>query len=754
MWLLGIFFSVLTASVNQFFLFQDGRFSIAYPVPALLSLPLGHLLAKILPRREFSIRIGGWKRKPRTFTDRTQPIHRGAPTLPRSEGEHEPQQYVCRFEYKFNLNPGPFSVKEHALIGAMVSCATATNYVTNILYLERSRSSYTGPRPFISNFCLALILQITGYGIAGGLRRILIQPAQMVWPSTLAMAALFRSLHSRKSVEFLEAQQDRAQEQGVGLEQVQAETTPEARKKKSTGKMSRMKYFWLITLFSFVWYWIPEFVMPTLTYFSVLCWIDPKNKVLSQLTGSSGLGIGTISFSWAYLSSNVMPLITPWAVQANMLAGMVLFAWMVYPFLYYSDAWGAKSYPIISFSLLDTQGDNYNLYKVMDDQWNFNETAYEEYGPVRIPMSYAMSIGLSFAILSATFTHTALYHGKDVKQFLTTGLWGREDVHTRMMRAYPEVPDLWYQVLLAIMVSMTIITLAVNGYMPWWASLFAIGLNLIFIIPLGIITAMTNQTPLLSILGEYLIGYLYPGHVMASATFKSLSSVLNSQVITFLSGLKLGHYLKVPPRTMFTAQLVAGILGALVQLLTYEWVFTVRPNICDGMWACVGFSQFQSASFLWGAIGPSRLFGKGLFGTKGEEGRYSPLQLGFIIGIFLPLLTWSLAKKFPVRGQWLNKVHWPVMMSAGLLMTGPTFPLMNGLLVGFIFMFVLRRYRHAWWCRYNYITSVAMDTGVAIAAISLFLTFQSNNIDMPSYWGNPYDWTEVDHCPLSGLSYR
>ncbi|GJJ70077.1 hypothetical protein EMPS_02426 [Entomortierella parvispora] len=754
MWLLGIFFSVATTFLNQFFSFRDARFSIAYPVPALLSLPLGHLLAKILPRRRFRIRIGGWKRQRRAFIDRTQPIHRGAPPLPGSGGVQEPQQYVPRFEYTFSLNPGPFTAKEHALIGAMVSCATATNYVSEVLFLERSL--FPTSRPFVSNFCMALILQILGYGIAGGLRRILIQPAEMVWPNTLAMAALFRSLHSRKAVEFLEAQQDRAQEQGVRLEQIQAETTPEVRKKKSTGRMSRMKYFWWVALFSFVWYWIPEFIMPTLGYLSVLCWISPKSKVLSQLTGSTGLGIGTFTFNWGYISNQAMPLITPWSVQANLLAGLVLFSWMIYPGLYYSDAWGAKSYPIRSYGLFDTEGGSYNIFKVIDDQLNFNQAAYEAYGPVRIPMSTAMSMGLGFAVLSATCTHTVLYHGRDLKDFLTSGIWGREDVHTRMMRAYPEVPDLWYQILMIVMTLMTVITLAVNGYMPWWGSLLAIGLNLIFIIPIGIITAVTNQTPMLNILSEYIMGFAYPGHVMANATFNALSFNLISQVTKFLSGLKLGHYLKVPPRIMFTAQVTAGILGALVQLLTYEWIFTVQPNVCDGMWACPGFTQFQTSSFLWGAIGPSRLFGKDIFGgSKGEDGRYAPIQLGFILGVFLPLLTWFLAKRFPVRGRWLNKVHWPVMLSAGLLdVRGPPFYLMNGIIVGFISMYVLRRYRHAWWCRYNYITSVALDTGVALAAITLFLTIETNDIEMPSYWGSPDDLREVDHCPLGGLSYR
>ncbi|KAG0285530.1 hypothetical protein BGZ97_007760 [Linnemannia gamsii] len=77
----------------------------------------------------------------------------------------------------------------------------------------------------------------------------------------------------------------------------------------------------------------------------------------------------------------------------------------------------------------------------------------------------------------------------------------------------------------------------------------------------------------------------------------------------------------------------------------------------------------------------------------------------------------------------------------------------NGLFLGFIFAFLLRRYRYDWWSRYNYLTSAALDTGVAISGLLIFFAVQSWDGAFPAWWGNPADGV-VDHCPLSGANFN
>lgn len=43
-------------------------------------------------------------------------------------------------------------------------------------------------------------------------------------------------------------------------------------------------------------------------------------------------------------------------------------------------------------------------------------------------------------------------------------------------------------------------------------------------------------------------------------------------------------------------------------------------------------------------------------------------------------------------------------------------------IVGFIFQFVIRRRHFAWWSKYNYVLSAAMDSGVALSVVFIFFT--------------------------------
>ncbi|KAK2640097.1 hypothetical protein Ddye_027892 [Dipteronia dyeriana] len=62
------------------------------------------------------------------------------------------------------------------------------------------------------------------------------------------------------------------------------------------------------------------------------------------------------------------------------------------------------------------------------------------------------------------------------------------------------------------------------------------------------------QGPKLNVMSELVIGYIYPGKPLANLIFKIYSTTSMSQALGFLSDFKLGHYMKVPPKSMFIAQ--------------------------------------------------------------------------------------------------------------------------------------------------------------------------------------------------------
>ena len=72
-----------------------------------------------------------------------------------------------------------------------------------------------------------------------------------------------------------------------------------------------------------------------------------------------------------------------------------------------------------------------------------------------------------------------------------------DDVHTRLMKKnYDPVPQWWFYTLLTLVIGLAMA--ACEGFnrqlqLPYWGILLAISLALLFILPVGVITATTNQ---------------------------------------------------------------------------------------------------------------------------------------------------------------------------------------------------------------------------------------------------------------------
>ncbi|KAF9179236.1 hypothetical protein BGZ51_007042 [Haplosporangium sp. Z 767] len=699
MWFLGLLFTTAISFANQFYYMRSNEVTIGPLIVALVSLPLGHLLARILPTQRFHIPLfpGAGRRRQRG-----------------TGGGGGTESATHSLVISFTLNPGPFSIKEHVLIGVMANCNLHSAYAMNNIVMQ---SSFLMSRvPFIAGLLLVLTTQVTGLAFAGAFRRILVWPVQMVWPSTLVQASFYRGLHKQKE------------------------------NAEDAGRMSRMKYFWLATLGSFVWFWFPKFIFPTLSAMSVLCWINPENVILSQLTGSRGLGIGTISLDWTSVTYYLQPLITPWFAQVNILIGFVLMAYILVPLAYYTNLWDSKSYPIVSSWYYHANGDFFDSDSVVNKDGVLDEELYNTLGPIRMSSFIAIVYGIAFAAFTATIVHAILYHGKEIVGRSKIRIDQKEDVHMKLMRAYPEVPDRWYFALFIVCTLFSFIVCVRYDYMHWWVLILAFVIAFGLVLPLGLLQAITNQQPTLYAITEYIMGYLLPGRIIPHAMFKTYSNNIHSQTLIFLTGFKLGHYMKIPPRTMFFVQLISTIVGGTVNLATYTWLLNTYPDICISyQFSCTSTAVFHRASVLWGVIGPARIFG------SKDGGIYGAMQWGFLIGALLPFVFWASSRQYP-HVRWLKRVHWPALLTATSQMP-PARPYVyaNGLFIGFLFEFILRRYRFRWWARYNYLTSASLDTGVAIAGIALFFVFQRNGYLMPKWWGNPS--RDQDHCPKSTSSF-
>ncbi|KAI3920464.1 hypothetical protein MKX01_000803 [Papaver californicum] len=611
-----------------------------------------------------------------------------------------PTKYITipMTKWKFTLNPGPFNMKEHVLITIFANTGSSGAYAVNIITI------------------------MLGYGWAGFFRKYLVDSPYMWWPSNLVQVSLFRALH-------------------------EVERRPK-------GGLTRLQFFLAVLVASFSYYVIPGYFFPSITSLSLVCWIW-KDSITAQQIGSGlhGLGIGSFAFDWNTVASFLgSPLATPAFAIMNILAGFFFIVYVCIPICYWNNIYEAKRFPIYSSHVFTSTGQSYNLSRAFNaDTFQFDQVGYDGYSPVYLSIFFAFSYGLSFATLTATLSHVALFHGRTIaKMWRQTTAEVHDnigDVHNRLMKSYEPVPQWWFYTILFLMVSLALI--ACEGFgrqlqLPYWGILLACAIALVFTLPIGIIAATTNQVLGLNVITELVIGYLYPGKPLANVAFKTYGYISMSQALNFLGDFKLGHYMKIPPKAMFFVQLVGTVVASSIYFGTSWWLLTTVENICDPSklpdgtpWTCPSDDVFYNASIIWGVIGPLRMFG--------SLGVYVKLNWFFLIGLLAPVPVWLLTKYFPEK-RWIRLINMPVILSAAVHM--PPVRAINYIswgVVGIFFnCYIYRRYK-SWWARHNYILSAALDAGIAFMALLAYVTLQSKDINGVDWWGLTFD----DHCPLA-----
>lgn len=75
------------------------------------------------------------------------------------------------------------------------------------------------------------------------------------------------------------------------------------------------------------------------------------------------------------------------------------------------------------------------------------------------------------------------------------------------------------------------------------------------------------QTPGLNVITEYILGLIMPGKPIANVCFKVYGYMSMNQSVSFLTDFKLGHYMKIPPRSMFLVQVLLQRLIFAISLI-------------------------------------------------------------------------------------------------------------------------------------------------------------------------------------------
>ncbi|KAL2795049.1 OPT oligopeptide transporter protein-domain-containing protein [Aspergillus keveii] len=597
------------------------------------------------------------------------------------------------------LNPDrSFNIKEHALITIMANVSFGSAAATQII--EAMVKFYKMPSQGGFQVLLCITTQMFGFGVAGMVSRWLVEPANMIWPQVLSNAALLSTLHSK------------------------------ANQVADGWAITRLRFFLLVFICGAIWYLFPGYLFTALSFFSFVCWIAPSNVVLNQLFGhKTGLGMSMLTFDWSQVVfANQSPLLVPFWAGLNVMGSFALFFWLLVPLIYYTNTWHSAYLPLLDPNTFDNTGRRYDMRRVMNRNGTVNVEEYRSYSPMFISAGFAVTYGVAFANLTGIFVHTALYHGKELLE-----QWSgrnKKDVHARIMESYRPVPWWWFAGVTLLMFGLSIVTSEVwETGLPAWAVLLAFVLPIIYFVPVGIIKALTNITSnQLNLITEFIGGYAFLGKPVANMTFKFYGYVAVAQGLEFVADMKLAHYLHIAPRTLFVAQGLATLIGAVVQCGVTVFMITRIDDICtphaDGNFTCPHGLVTFSSSLLWGALGPGRNFSPGQI--------YGNLLWFFLGGPVVVLVTYLLGR----RWQFLNYISWPVAFGAMSMVppaTGINFS--SWWVVNVVFNGWIKRRRPAWWAKYNYVLSAALDSGVAVCTVFIFFC-----IMLPAgplrWWGN------------------
>ena len=168
-----------------------------------------------------------------------------------------------------------------------------------------------------------------------------------------------------------------------------------------------------------------------------------------------------------------------------------------------------------------------------------------------------------------------------------------------------------------------------SGLPVWGFIVVCCGICVLLIVPEGILEGTTNQRIFLNIITELIAGYAWPGKPIANMMVKCYGYNSVKHGMDFCQDLKLGQYMKVPPRVLFAGQIYSSILATMTQTGVLRWMYGHISDLCSEKnkqrFTCNGSKVVYNSSIIWGSIGPQRMFQAGQV--------YNSLMYFFLIGV-------------------------------------------------------------------------------------------------------------------------
>jgi hypothetical protein len=201
-------------------------------------------------------------------------------------------------------------------------------------------------------------------------------------------------------------------------------------------------------------------------------------------------------------------------------------------------------------------------------------------------------------------------------------------------------------------------------------------------------------------------GVIDPGKPVANLYFSMWSHNILRTSVDLARDLKFGQYLKIPPQVMFLTQVYGALIGAAVNYIVMTVVVDSQREILlkpkgTNVWSGHTVQSLNSGAVTWSLA-------KQLYGFNGP---YFIIPLSLFIGMVPPFVQWLIFKRWQKIGNLkIDSILLPfIFFYSGYLTSGVTSPITSAIVVGIISQVWLRKWRPAWFRKYNYILGGALD---------------------------------------------
>ncbi|KAH9972971.1 oligopeptide transporter [Lactifluus volemus] len=619
------------------------------------------------------------------------------------------------------INPGKFKLKEHVISSIVASSASYGS--TSVLNFAVQRLFYDTKVRAATAILATFSTAVFGYGIVGLLRPLTVYPSEMVYWFNLPTVSIFQALHF-----------------------------------DTTANHKRVRLFWIAFAAMFIYEILPSYIFPLLNGLNIFCLTSQHaspgvQNVFTNIFGGAnaneGLGLFSLGFDWQYIGSVFMSL--PLIQQVNSWVGIAL-SYVVIAAIYYSNTWNESSFPMLSTSIFSSNGSVYDQSAVFTGRnFELNQTALNEVGLPALTGSNAWA-GLAGSLaIGGLIAHCIFFWGKYVvSSFKHARDKTQPDPHWVAMQKYEEAPWWWYLLLLVLAFFAGLISvLKGETTLPVWSYIVALISGAIVTPFSTLLFARMGNGIATNQLFKMIAGAINPGRPVANLYFAMWSHDVVSTSIGLAGDLKMGQYLKIPPRALFLAQIWGTIIGAIVNYVVMISVTGAqRDHLLDpigsNVWSGQVVQGLNSEAVTWSLA-------KQLYGPPGP---YFVIPMGLFIGFAGTAVHWLIHKRWPYIGPVkVDKVMLPIIIQYSATLTaGVNSTVTSSILVGLASQLWLRQYHPGWYRKYNYILGGALDGGAQIMIFILsFAVFGASGVSRPfsSWAGNPTKGN-IDYCNGNG----